>query len=321
MNTIIGTDIIEAKELLEKDEVVAIPTETVYGLAGNALSEKAIAKIFEVKNRPQFNPLIMHIYSTDEIKKYTYADDEVLAFAKQFMPGPLTMLLKKKNSVPDLLTAGSDKVAIRIPKHPLTLQLLQSLDFPLAAPSANPSGYVSPVTAEHVLQGLKGKIPYILNGGACVVGVESTIVELQNDKLIVHRLGGMSVEEIQSKTDLPVVLQTHDERPQTSGKMKSHYATKTPLIMGDVNSLLQEYKSKKIALLSLKPSDIHQSNVTIFPLSETGNLTEAASKLFSTMRNIDEQSFDIIITEHFPDKGLGRAINDRLSRAQYIYKE
>lgn len=321
MQTIVGKDIDQVIELLNQDEVVAIPTETVYGLAGNALSATAIAKIFEAKNRPKFNPLIMHVAAVEEIQKYAEIDEATLKLIAHFMPGPLTVLLKKKDHVPDILTAGSDKVAVRVPNHPLTQKLLQQLNFPLAAPSANPSGYVSPTSAVHVLEGLNHKIPYILDGGNCEVGVESTIIEVLQDKIIVHRLGGVAVEDIQQQTNLPVVLQTHEARPQTSGKMKSHYATKTPLYIGNTDTLLNANKGKKIAVISLKKQSVQNEHVQAFPLSENGNLTEAAANLFAVMRMIDEGNFDLIITEKFPETGLGRAINDRLGRAQAIYKD
>jgi len=174
MQTITGTNIIKAKQFLNTGEVVAIPTETVYGLAANALDTAAVIKIFEVKNRPSFNPLIVHCDSWQAAQNYVeHIPVKANLLAENFTPGPLTFLLPKKNNIPDLVTAGSEKVAIRVPNHPLTLSLLQSLDFPLAAPSANPFGYISPTTAKHVWESLNGKIPYILDGGAAKVGLES----------------------------------------------------------------------------------------------------------------------------------------------------
>jgi L-threonylcarbamoyladenylate synthase len=186
METIIGTDIQLAARLLRDGEVVAIPTETVYGLAGNALNANAVLKIYEAKNRPHFNPLIIHVASPDHFKLYvSEIYDSVYRLAEKFCPGPLTFLLPKRDIVPDLVTAGSSKVAIRVPAHSTTLMLLRRLDFPLAAPSANPFGYVSPVTAQHVYDGLNNKIPYILDGGACNVGVESTIAGFENGNVII----------------------------------------------------------------------------------------------------------------------------------------
>ena len=179
MHTITGTDIEKAKQFLMNGELVAIPTETVYGLAANALNEEAVIKIFEVKNRPSFNPLIIHCDSWQTAQQYVQqVPEKAHLLAEKFTPGPLTFLLAKRNIIPDLVTAGSEKVAIRIPNHPLALALLQSLDFPLAAPSANPFGYISPTTAAHVFENLNEKIPYILDGGSATIGLESTIMVL-----------------------------------------------------------------------------------------------------------------------------------------------
>ena len=187
--TEIGIDLARAKQLLEEGELVAIPTETVYGLAGNGLNSKAIAKIYAVKNRPQFNPLILHVANLSQLEEWVESiPDACGLLMKAFSPGPITYLLPKSSTVPDLVTAGSNKVAIRIPSHPLTLQLLNSLNFPIAAPSANPSGYVSPVTSKHVIDGLNGLIPYIIDGGSSTIGLESTIVGFELNKVIVHRL-------------------------------------------------------------------------------------------------------------------------------------
>ena len=192
-HTTIGKDLDQAKMLLERGELVAIPTETVYGLAANGLSVAAIARIYEAKNRPQFNPLILHVANLEQAQRLvTELPDACKRLMQAFSPGPITYLLPKSSLVPDMVTAGSARVAIRIPAHPMALELLTMLDFPLAAPSANPSGYVSPVSALHVFEGLQGKIPYILDGGNCTVGLESTIVGFEEGKVVIHRLGGIS---------------------------------------------------------------------------------------------------------------------------------
>lgn len=320
MRAEIGNDINKAALFLQRDELVAIPTETVYGLAGNALSVVAIEKIYAAKNRPFFNPLILHLPSADAITQYAVLPDALLSLANTCMPGPLTLLLRKKPNVPDILTAGSDKVAVRIPAHPISLQLLNRIGFPLAAPSANPFGYVSPTTAEHVLEGLGNKIPYILDGGAAAVGVESTIIEWDTDKIMVHRVGGLPVEALQQHTSLPFVFpEQHPAHVQTSGQLKSHYATRIPLTVGDPNVLSQQYRDKKIAVIRFKTTAPLPA-ATEFVLSPAGVLTEAAANLFAVMRRIDASDFDIILAEHFPNEGLGRAINDRLARAQAIWK-
>src|SRR5688572_28570624 len=196
---VIGKDINKAKSLLENGELVAIPTETVYGLAGNALRSSSVTKIFDVKNRPQFDPLIVHVPDMEHAERYaTQIPKQAKVLASHFWPGPLTLLLKRKSTIPDLVTSGLDTVGIRCPNHPLTRELLTSLPFPLAAPSANPFGYVSPTRPEHVQDQLGDKIPYILDGGVCPVGIESTIVGFENDIPIVHRLGGLTLEKIES---------------------------------------------------------------------------------------------------------------------------
>ncbi len=322
MHTVIGTDINKAAQLLTRSDVVAIPTETVYGLAGNALDEEAVLKIYEAKGRPHFNPLIIHVASAENIKQY--AKDIPAAcydLAKTFSPGPITFLLNKKQTIPDLVTAGSDKVAVRIPNHPLTLQLLNQLDFPLAAPSANPFGYVSPVTAQHVYDGLHGKIPYILDGGPCGVGVESTIVGFdEKDNIIIHRLGGISTEEIEQLVKKKVTLSLLHQQPHAPGQLKSHYATGTALYLGNIPELLKKFAGKKIAVLSFEKKYPGIEPSMQFQLSPSGDIHEAARNLFRLLRHVDRLGADVILTEPVPEEGLGAAINDRLIRAQKILK-
>ncbi len=323
MQTQIGTDINFAVELLNRGELVAIPTETVYGLAGNALNEAAVLKIFTAKNRPQFNPLIIHVSSFDLLEKYvTHIPSKARLLADKFLPGPLTFLLPKKDIIPDLVTAGSDKVAVRIPDHPLTKALLQQLEFPVAAPSANPFGYVSPTSAQHVYDGLKGKIPYILDGGECKVGLESTIISFdENENIIVHRAGGVALEEIDKISVEKDRLHTHaHEMPDAPGQLKSHYATHTPLVVGEIKELLRQNTDKKIAVIGFTKTHHHPAIVYQATLAPSGKLEEAAKNLFKTLREIDTIEADIILAEKFPAIGLGLAINDRLNRAQHIYK-
>lgn len=318
--TEIGADVTKAKFLLEQGELVAIPTETVYGLAGNGLNPEAIGKIYAAKNRPQFNPLILHVAHVDQLEKWVQdipkACRELIA---KLSPGPITYLLPKTDRVPDLVTAGSPRVAIRIPAHELTLSLLSQLDFPLAAPSANPSGYVSPVTSQHVFDGLSGIIPYILEGGNAKIGLESTIVGFEGGKVIVHRLGGIAVEQLEAITGQEVEMRLSHASPTAPGQLKSHYATRKPLFLGDIKALYQEHADKKIGILAF-----HQAyelpGVIQYQLSPTGNIDEAASQLFSTMRKLDNTDIEIILAEVFPDRGLGKAINDRLQRAAYPLK-
>jgi L-threonylcarbamoyladenylate synthase len=319
--TQIGTDINQALAFLNANEIVAIPTETVYGLAGNALSNEAVIKIFEAKNRPFFNPLILHLASVEQIEQYAFIDEISLLLASHFMPGPFTLLLHKKDIVPNLVTAGNAKVAIRIPHHPLTRQLLSQLNYPLAAPSANPFGYVSPVSATHVMKGLQGKIPYILDGGNCTVGLESTIVEVENGEVILHRAGGLAIEDIEQVIGKKIIAYTHQSKPQTSGQLKSHYATTTDLLQGNIEELIQEHQGKKIAILSFNKEYDGIEKQHQYILSIKGNLNEAAQNLFNTMRQLDEMNYDVILAEVFPQQGLGLAINDRLQRAQVTEKD
>lgn len=323
MSTGTGTDINNAAGLLKAGELVAIPTETVYGLAANALNEDAVLQIYKVKNRPQFNPLIMHVASFEQAKRYIKdISEEAERLASTFWPGALTMLFKKSPLVPDLVTAGSSRVAIRIPNHPLTIELLQQIDFPLAAPSANPSGYVSPTTAAHVFEGLHDKIPYILDGGACGVGVESIIIGWnEENELEVYRLGGIAVEAIENVIGHKVIISKKiTENPDSPGQLKSHYATNTPLYLGNIDELLPQFDGKKIVLINFLSHHTAIPKEQQFVLSATGSTEEAAKHLFHSLREADLLNADVIIAERLPNEGLGRAVNDRLERAQHVMK-
>jgi L-threonylcarbamoyladenylate synthase len=314
----IGTDIEKAKYFLEKGELVAIPTETVYGLAANALDDLAVAKIFEAKNRPTFDPLIMHISNLEELEKYCMnIDSSLYHLAKDFWPGPLTILVEKQSIVSDLVTSGLPRVALRVPDNALTLNLLNSLDFPLAAPSANPFGYISPTTAEHVDAQLGKKIKYILDGGPCTIGLESTICGIENNEPTIYRLGGLSLESIEEKSDMKWALQTHStSNPAAPGTLESHYAPTNQLIQGDIEDLMTLIKPKRFGLISFKKDyNYHETNCLQIQLSPKGDMNEASARLFSAMRELDNKDLEVIFAEVFPEEGLGRAINDRLKRA------
>ncbi|MCB9048687.1 MAG: threonylcarbamoyl-AMP synthase [Lewinellaceae bacterium] len=313
----IGTDLSYAIQLLRSEAVVAIPTETVYGLAGNALSPRAVSTIFEVKNRPSFDPLIVHTSHLERIAALTSEMPEpALQLARRFMPGPLTLLLPKSDVIPDIVTAGSPRVAVRIPAHPMTQALLAALEFPLAAPSANPFGYISPTTAQHVEDQLGEKIPYILDGGPCRVGLESTIVGFENgSEVVVYRKGGIAVEEIEAVVG-PVFVRPHSSsNPEAPGMLKSHYAPSAPVVLGDIESLLPRYRGQKVGVITFKRAIPGLPPERQLILSPTGGLAEAARNLFAGMRRLDALQLDIILAELLPEEGLGRAINDRLRRA------
>jgi len=309
----IGTDIQRAKHLLHQGELVAVPTETVYGLAGNALNPEAVTKIFKVKERPSFDPLIIHVPDLASVDEYAEEVPEpVRILAKHFWPGPLTILVKKKSIVPELVTSGLDTVGIRCPDHPLTRELLASLDFPLAAPSANPFGYVSPTSPQHVQDQLGNKIQYILDGGTCRVGIESTIVGFENGMTTVYRMGGLSIEKIERVVG-KVDVQSHStSNPKAPGQLKSHYAPGKKILIGKIEELLQQYPAHCAGILTFQ-NDFNSPFQ--FILSPSGNLEEAAQNLFTALRTFDKMPIDAILTEFVPEVGLGRAINDRLRRA------
>jgi L-threonylcarbamoyladenylate synthase len=322
MQTVIGTDIRQAIDFLRLGEVVAIPTETVYGLAGNALNENAVLKIFDAKQRPRFNPLILHVASMDQFGLYASEVPEAChILASRFSPGPLTFLLPKTELVPDLVTAGSERVAIRIPAHPLALELLGLIDFPLAAPSANPFGYVSPVTAQHVWDGLQRRIPYILDGGPCPMGLESTIIGFEAKDITLHRHGAIPLEAIEEALGRKISVRKNGDPVNAPGQLKSHYAPHIPLWMGDVDSLMQVHHGKRIAVISFHRRYVYPEPAYQFILSPEGDLHEAARNLFRVLREVDTLDADIILAERFPEAGLGRAINDRLQRAQAVFKQ
>jgi L-threonylcarbamoyladenylate synthase len=322
MHTEIGTDLQKAIHYLRNGELVAIPTETVYGLAGNALNEESVLNIYDAKQRPRFNPLILHLHSFEQFS--AYADelpDQCRKLAGRFSPGPLTFLLPKKDIVPDLVTAGSNRVALRIPSHAVTRQLLQALDFPLAAPSANPFGYVSPVTAQHVWDGLQGRIPYILDGGSCEMGLESSIVGFEAGRVVLYRHGAIALEDLEETIGEKIEVKTGASlQVDTPGQLKSHYAPRVPLWVGDVDSLLQVHHGKKIAVITFHRKIVYPEPAYQFTLSPQADLHEAARNLFRVLRQIDALDADIILAERFPEAGLGRAINDRLQRAQAVFK-
>ncbi len=312
----IGTDIKQAAAFLKAGQLVSIPTETVYGLAANALDSIAVSQIFEAKHRPHFDPIIVHAHDLDQIKDLI-VDLPPLAekLAKLFWPGPLTLILPKSKSIPDLVTAGLDHVGIRIPRHPLTLKLLKKLDFPLAAPSANPFGYISPTRPEHVDEQLGDRVAYILDGGPCQVGLESTIIGFENGDPIVYRIGGLDLDLIKEVAGpMRIKLNTSSD-PRAPGMLKSHYAPKVPVVLGDINALIAQYPKEEIGILSFKKQYLPELGTRSMVLSPDGDLRVAAAQLFDMLRALDKLPLNVILCEWVPDLGLGKAINDRLTRA------
>ncbi|MFS4483974.1 L-threonylcarbamoyladenylate synthase [Hyunsoonleella sp. 2307UL5-6] len=316
--SIISTDIQKAKALLSADKLVAIPTETVYGLAGNIYSEKAIKAIFETKQRPLFNPLIVHIASIKNIDTIvSYVPEKAKQLASVFWPGSLTLVLPKSDTIPDIITAGKPTVAVRVPNHPLTLKLLKQLEFPLAAPSANPFNRISPTTAAHVEGYFKDKIEMILDGGACKNGIESTIVGFEHDEPIIYRLGSIAIEDIKAVIGEISVKNKKEHNPEAPGMLDKHYAPITRTVLStNISEDIKKYPNMRIGIIEFTSHS--QSNVVKhqITLSNRGDLAEATSKLYGALHRLDNSDLDIIIVEIFPDTGLGKSINDRLSRAK-----
>ena len=314
-NTIIGNDINHAAHLIVEGELVAIPTETVYGLAANALNPKAVEKIFIAKNRPPSNPLILHVAHVDQI--YQLVNDipaPALQLLQAFAPGPLTLLLPKKENIPGIVNNNLLDIAIRIPNHPVTLDLLQKVAVPLAAPSANPFGYISPTTAMHVKTMLEGKIGYVLDGGSCIGGLESTIIGFPKGVPTIFRVGMIVKDEIE-KWIGPVAM-NKGMKTVAPGMLKSHYAPRTPLFLSEnIGDDLNQFKGKKVGIIT------YNSLIEGIPTSqqvlicEGNDFSTAAKKLYAALHQMDKEGYDVIVVRKFPAKGIGETINDRLLRA------
>lgn len=314
--TKIGKDLALAKQLLESGQLVAIPTETVYGLAANGLNPEAVALIFAAKNRPSFNPLILHVATVAQAQALTQAwPPKAQQLADVFWPGPLTLVLPRKNSVPDIVTGGLETVAIRIPAHNLTLELLRGLPFPLAAPSANPSGYVSPTQAMHVAEQLGEQVAYVLDGGPAAVGVESTIVMVTGNEVYLLRQGGISEEAIKAVVGELTITTDADQKPLAPGMLLNHYAPAKRVLLGNLSQLHAQHFNSNIGVLAFKEllPEVPETQQRV--LSHKADLAEAAANVFAYLRELDKMDIDLIIAEPVPNTGIGRAINDRLRRA------
>ncbi len=303
----------KAAEIIKRGSLVAFPTETVYGLGADALNPKAVARIFEVKNRPRFDPLIVHIADFQDVERlWSKIDERAKLLMETFWPGPLTLVLSKSNIVPDIVTAGLDTVAVRMPSHQVALALIKMASVPIAAPSANPFGYLSPTEAIHVARQIGDKIELIIDGGKCPVGIESTVLALA-DEPIVLRLGGLPVEEIERIIG-PITISTSSPRPHSPGQLPRHYSPRTPLkiIRGEINLP----KGIRAGLLAFQEPQYNLPFEKIEVLSPQGDFIEAAARLFSCLHELDFAGLDIIYAEPVPETGLGRAIMDRLRKAE-----
>lgn len=316
----IGTSIKVAEKHLKKGQLVAIPTETVYGLAANAFNENAIKQIFEVKNRPLYNPLIVHIANLNQLANIvTTVPANAIKLFKAFSPGPITLLLPKKDIIPNIVTAGLPDVAVRIPNHALTLALLQELSFPLAAPSANLFGYISPTKPAHVAKQLENKIPYILDGGNCSTGIESTVVgfDKQTGTPIIYRIGAISQQQIIDVTGACLLKkEVNNIAPVSPGMIEYHYSPNTRLLVTDlVTGTTVALKNKKIGLISFKNEYPLINVFHKIVLSKSGNLQEVAKNIYAALHEMDEIGLDLIIVEKLPEIGIGIAVNEKLEKA------
>jgi len=312
LNGFEDSSIERAIKLLSKGNVVAFPTETVYGLGADALNPYAVAKIFEAKNRPHFDPLIVHIGRKEWIYDYTeHVSQDALKLIDAFWPGPLTLILHKKSLIPDIVTAGLFTVAIRMPSHAVALKLIEAFQKPIAAPSANPFGYMSPTKVTHVARMLRDKIPMILDGGDSVFGIESTIISFQSHGVYIHRHGAISEEELSEHVEIIHDIKV-DSVYRSPGELPYHYAPMKPL---RIVHNIDEIKTANSSFLAFRePSTVPISRYTKV-LSKTGDLKEAAANFFSDLIELDREDVEIIYAERVPETGIGRAIMERLKKA------
>ncbi len=310
--------IAEAASIIQRGGVVAFPTETVYGLGADAFNSVAVARVFEIKARPHFDPLIVHIAEIGDLEKLARETPaKVALLAERFWPGPLTFILPKRGEVPDIVTSGLPSVAVRMPRHNLTLRLILEASSPIVGPSANPFGYLSPTTAQHVRDQLGGKIDFLLDGGPCEVGVESTIISFLTERPQLLRPGGVPLEEIEAVIGEVAISPRTKKRPEAPGMLRRHYSPRTPTLLNWEEKDFWQWKKagKRLGLLSLSGEKSHLPFDQIEILSSTGDLRSAAANLFSALYRLDQANLDLILAEPIPETGLGRAIMDRLRRA------
>jgi len=320
VKTVISTDRVAAVEVLRKGDVVALPTETVYGLAAKAVDPIAVAKIFAAKERPRFDPLIVHLPNRGWLGKVVDvpAGDRQLIdrLTEKFWPGPFTMVLPKREIIPDIVMAGLDTVAVRLSAHPVFADIIAELDEPLAAPSANRFGRISPTTARHVLDELDGRIPLIIDAGPTEHGIESTIVGIRDGKIMIFRRGPITYEQLSEFAE--VTWMSAASGISSPGQLPSHYAPRTPLRLIDNAEGFPVEKDRCVGLLAWNGGfRAPQAFAAVRILSDRRDLKEAAANLFRYLRELDTLSLDLIVAERVPPQGLGAAIMDRLERAAH----
>ncbi len=308
-----------AAEIIKAGGVVAFPTETVYGLGADVFNPLAVARIFEIKRRPHFDPLIIHIARLSDLRRVvTGVTPMARKLIDRFWPGPLTVVLSKKEEVPEIVTAGLGTAAVRMPDHPLASRLIREAGCPLAAPSANPFGYVSPTTAEHVRAQLGDRVDLILDGGPCEVGVESTILSLVEERPVLLRPGGIPLEEIESVIGKVEIEATEGDRSAAPGMLPRHYAPRTPIFLDGSDRSPGPGGKERIGLLAFRDPVDDSPFDHVEVLSRKGDLREAAANLFAAIRRLDALNLDLILAESVSEEGLGRAIMDRLRRASRV---
>jgi L-threonylcarbamoyladenylate synthase len=308
--------IAEAAAVLRRGGLVAFPTETVYGLGANAFDPRAVARVFEVKARPSFDPLIVHLADARDLARVSpAADPRIGPLAARFWPGPLTLVIARGPDVPDLVTAGLDTVAVRVPAHPAAHALIEAAGVPVAAPSANPFGYVSPTTAAHVAELLGRAVDLVLDGGACRVGVESTILSLAGDPPMILRPGGVPREELEDALAMPLEVAGPVERPSAPGQLLKHYATRTPLVVLPGPAGPAPTAPPRVGLLAFGPTTTTAGYAAVEVLAPDDSAATAAAGLFAALRRLDGAGLDLILAEPCDEAGLGHAIMDRLRRA------
>ena len=307
-----------AVELLRAGKMVALPTETVYGLAADALQPEAAAQIFAVKERPRFDPLIVHLPARDWMDRIARISKEdrtlVDQLTRRFWPGPITLVLPRQPIVPDVVTAGLDTVAVRMSSHPVFALIVRAFNGPVAAPSANRFGRISPTTAQHVVEEMHGRIPLIIDGGPTRIGVESTVVSISKGKIRVLRKGPITAEELVEYPSDKVI--NENDKITSPGQLPTHYAPSTPLQLITNSSSFSVPSGQRVGLLAWSRFEGTGRFAAVRILSAKNDPVEAAANLFRFLRELDAMNLDLILAEEVPEEGLGAAIMDRLRRAE-----